>query len=149
MVAKASSESPALGVSYSVQLDDKRNIVAQTYVPVDCTPVELDAILNKVGDAVDRQAAKYSIKALERSLRMQQKQLKRVTEDLAFQDDKNQNAFRAAGKKGQFRLTNEQETHRANVFITQTRFQEEIDDLKREIAEAKAIFDGSNGGANR
>lgn len=138
----------ALGFSYSVQVDDKRNIVLQSHVSLDCSPAELNAALDKMGNAVERQAARYTVIALRRSLAMQKKQLRRVTEDLVRQDEISHSAFRAAGKKGIFKLTEQQEVHRANVLVTQGRFKEEIEDIERELAAAQAIANGTNVGPN-
>lgn len=144
MVAAVKSDNPALGFSYSISLDDKRSVVLQTFLPHDCAGSQLDAMLDKMRVSVERQAAHHSIPQLKKSLAMQRKQFKRVTEDLAFQDDMAQAAFKASGKKGTYRLTSEQEKHRSNVKITQARFQEEIDELVKEIAAAEAVVNGAN-----
>lgn len=154
---KASSDSsiqpdgavPALGFSYSVTLDDKRSIVLQTHIPIDATVGALNEILDKMRQATERQAAHFRIVDLKRSLHMQQKQHRRVTEDLANIDTQQQAAFIASGKKGQFRLTNEQENHRRNVLVTQQRFVEEVEEIQREIRAAEelsnATYSGSTG----
>lgn len=151
VVASKSSvaDATALGFSYAVQLDDKRALTFQCFVPVDCPTSDLDTVLDKMAIAADRQSARYHLKALRRSLAMQEKQHRRVTQDLQFQDEANQNAFRAAGKKGQYRLSNEQETHRKNVLTTQARFVEEIEEIKREIKETEALAHGAHSSANR
>lgn len=140
---------PALGFSYSVTLDDKRSIVLQTHIPIDATVDALNEILDKMRQATDRQAAHFRIADLKRSLHMQQKQLRRVTEDLHNIDAQQQASFTTSGKKGQFRLTSEQEKHRQNVLITQQRFNEEIEEIKREIKAAEelsnATYSGSTG----
>lgn len=135
----------ALGFSYSITLDDKRQLVLQTHLPLDGTVGDLNNALDKMASAADRQAARYLVKALRKSLSLQSKQLRRVTEDLATQDDNNQAAFKRANKKGEYRLTNEQEMHRRNVLVTQQRFKEEIADIEREIREAEAIANGIDG----
>lgn len=140
---------PALGFSYNVKLDDKREIVLQTHLPIDATVGALNEILDKMRQAAERQAAHFRIADLKRSLHMQQKQYRRVSEDLISIDAQQQAAFTASGKKGQFRLTNEQENHRRNVLITQQRFVEEVEEIKREIAAAEeltnATYSGSTG----
>lgn len=148
MVAKAVSEVAALGFSYSITLDDKRSLVLQTHMPLDCAAADLNNALDKMSRAADRQAARYMIKALQKSLGMQKKQLRRVTEDLQRQDDVNRSKFVAANKKGEYRLSNEQEAHRNNVLVTQERFKEEIADIEREIKAEEAISNGVNSGSD-
>lgn len=149
MVAKVESEAgadAALGFSYEVKIDDKRAVTLQSFLPNSCSQGELNALLDKMSNAADRQAAKHHIKALKRSLSMQTKQLRRVVEDLGRQDDLNQAAWKRANKKGDFRLSNEQEAHRSNVLVTRERFKEEIEDIQREIAETEALANGSDRG---
>lgn len=135
------SKEPGIGFSYSYQIDDKRSVVFQTFVPQDCAPAVFNTLLDKMGEAVDRQAARYSVKALKKNLAMQEKQLRRVTEDLKQVDDMALAKWQQSNKRGDYKRTNEQEVHRKNVVTTQERFKEEITDLQREIAEAEAVAD--------
>lgn len=137
-------DEPALGFSYSITIDDKHSIVMQTFLPRRCSLTELDEVLDKTRVAVERQANIRMIPQLRKSLKLQQKQFQRVTQDLAFQDELNQTAFKAAGKKGIFRLSNEQTQHRANVLVTQTRFKEEIADIERELADLEAAINATH-----
>jgi hypothetical protein len=135
---------PAIGISYGIQIDEKRNIVMQAFVARDCDAVEFNRVLDKVAAAMDRQAARYGLKALRKSLAMQQKQLRRVTEDLFNIDERNQTLFKASGKRGEYKRSTEQEAHRTNVLTTQKRFQEEIDELKAEIFEAEKVLENAS-----
>lgn len=143
-----SGDVAALGFSYSITLDDKRSLVLQTHLPLDCAYGDLAGALDKMAHAADRQQARYHVKALKKSLAMQSKQLRRVTEDLARQDDINQAAFKRANKKGEYRLTDTQEVQRNNVLVTRERFREEVADIEREIAEAELIANGTYVGPN-
>lgn len=147
-VTGVSPDVAALGFSYSITLDDKRQLVLQTHLPLDGSVGDLNNALDKMSRAADRQAAKYLAKALRRSLAMQTKQLRRVTEDLAHQDDASQLAFKASGKKGVYRLNDQQEANRRNVLVTQERFKEEIADIERELKETEAIANGVDGGTD-
>lgn len=135
----------ALGFSYSIQIDDRNSLVLQSHLPLDCPPSAIDAALDKMANAVARQGAKFTIIALKRSLKMQTKQLRRVTEDLALQDEASQLAFKVAGKKGSYQLNQQQEIARRNVLVTQLRFKEEILDIEEEIAAAEKLANGSDG----
>ena len=136
------SAEPALGFSYSIQLDDKKSIVLQTFLPRSATLPELNKILDIMGDAAARQAARALVKQLQKSLMLQTKQLRRVTEDLVAVDSNQQIAWKAAGKNGPFKHSDTQEAHRKSVLPRQERFREELEELKREIAEQEAILKG-------
>ena len=59
---------PALGFSITANIHDRSQIVAQSFVPFDASDDQVNAALDKVMRALDRQAAKYQIKDLKRKL---------------------------------------------------------------------------------
>jgi muconolactone delta-isomerase len=147
-MAKAASDvvdtgaEPALSVLYNIVLDDQKTLALQTYLPVSCKPKELNELLDRMSAAADRQAAQGKIVKLKRSLAMQAKQLRRTTEDLNAIDGRFEAMWKKAGKKGEFRLTTEQEAQKRNAHTTQARFGEEISEIKQEIADLEALLKG-------
>ena len=58
----------ALGISVNAQVDAGRQIVFQTHIDVDTSQEDLDALLDKLNVAADRQVAFYEIPVLEKEL---------------------------------------------------------------------------------
>lgn len=139
---------PALGVSYSIALDASRNVVMQTHLSRDDTAAVIDELLDKLIAAGERQAAALRLKDLRRQKSLQEKQLRRVSEDLVRIDEQSQNAFKTSGKRGDYRRSSNEEAHRGNVLVTQERFKEEITALDHMIADCEAQV-GTDSSTNR
>lgn len=125
----------ALGISYSVTLDAQRSLVFQTHVERDVEPSAMNAVIDKMVAAANRQYATVELKNVKRQLEIQKTQLRRVTEDLSRLDDQARDAWTKAGKRGEFKLARNEEMHRENARVTQERFKEEITKLEVEVAE--------------
>lgn len=52
---------PSIGISYTVELPNKKGLVMQSFVPRDCPVSDLDGVLDKIRNAAERQ---YSVEAL-------------------------------------------------------------------------------------
>lgn len=141
-------EAVAIGVSFSHQVSTERSIVMQTHVARDSSDTLLNAVLDKMRDAIDRQVAGHRVKELRKSLEMQKKQLRRVKEDLIRIDAQSERAWLIAGKKGPYKPANELVQHRENARVTEERFKEEIRDIENEIAAMEAV-QNADSGANR
>lgn len=142
-------KTPAIGMSVSHQVAEDRNVVFQSHVAADCATEELNAFLDKVFIASERQKARVSLPALRKRLQHLQKVHVRVAEDLFRLDSEAQNArdamiaaHLAAGRRGEPKLSAAQQGHkqkndadRLNARTSYERHQEDIDDLKKEIAE--------------
>ena len=74
---------PAIGFSVTVQLDDKRAIVAQTHVEQEASEGKINATLDKVFNAIERRSMMYELEMWKRKLYSDQKniiELQRSTE---------------------------------------------------------------------
>ncbi len=76
-------KAPALGMSIQVDLGSGRIATLQTFVDSTCSIFELNAMLDKMTGAGDRQRAHYKIEELERDLKQEQKLLAQHADDLA------------------------------------------------------------------
>src|SRR3974390_700610 len=48
---------PSIGISYQIQTRPSRTLVLQAFVERDCAPADLNALLDKLRDAAERQQA--------------------------------------------------------------------------------------------
>lgn len=74
---------PGLGFSMQVDLGAGRVCTLQTFLPNDCSIDELNAMLDKMTKAGDRQRAHYNIEGLLRDLKKFEKEQEQALEDLA------------------------------------------------------------------
>ena len=132
----------ATAITLSVALAEGRSLVLQTYLGRDQPLEDYHRLLDALGMAADRQQARYKLENLRANLELHEKQLKHSKEDLprveAETHKRAQEAWKASGKKGDYKLTT-QETqqlaaHKNNFAINTKRFEEEIAKLKVEIA---------------
>ena len=133
---KGLASAPALGVSLKIQLDPMRELVFQTHVERD--DPSLNAILDRVTGAGDRQAKKYRLITLRRELDINENRLKDMREDLVQIDRREQEEWIRSGRKGDFKLSSTQREARKNAQITDARGQEIIGRIKDEIAQLES-----------
>lgn len=79
--AEEKPAAPALGFSIQVDLGAGRNAVLQTHLPNDASLDDINAMLDKMSSAADRQKARYDIDALTRTLEADEKMLAQARED--------------------------------------------------------------------
>lgn len=142
---------PAIGISYSVQVDDKRSLVFQTFVPQDADVKAINNLTDKLELVAGRQEAKNNMVKLGKELDMHQKTQARLVDDLARIDNK---ALIAGtnSTRGQARSRDEilkQDAERTNAQTTLKRFKEEIERIEREIIVEKARVDGTSSTTDR
>lgn len=126
---------PVLGISISVNLSQLHAITLQTHVAQDEDPTKaIDGMTRQA----DRLIARYRLKDLRKNLKLNETQLKHQIGDVARIDAMHVNDFRRSSKKGEFKLTSQQEAQKNTALVTRSRFEELIADLKTEIAEVEA-----------
>jgi hypothetical protein len=131
---------PALGLSLSVNLDKQgqRTLVLQTHVEREASAEDLNAVLDRMARASDRQAAYYELDQERAFLRQEETQARQLAEDLQRIDKTNAARFAASGRKGEYRANPKEEQERNNVVGTQKRYAEAIEARKARIAELEA-----------
>jgi hypothetical protein len=138
---------PAIGISYSAQTGDGRNLVFQTHVPQDCLADQLDGIVDKLRKAADRQLQFGKIDTMNQELEMKDRIIKQLVEGIAAVDAKSEtvvvspNGSGRRYQKNQVGLTNPNEVQqRKNALISleaETKWRNEIvqkrDSLRAEL----------------
>lgn len=163
-------QSPALGMSLQVDLGAGRVCTLQTFVPSDCSSVELNQMLDKMTAAGARQRSSYKIEELERDLEKFEKEqaqghddLKKIDDDFvaaqakreddALQATKRADAFesaaadawRAKGGRGDYAAKGTDKTNlervRGGVEKTKAEIQVAVEEHAKSIAAAKDVLD--------
>lgn len=80
-MSEAPNTAPALGFSITAAVGEHRQVVFQSFVPLDAKPAEINAALDKVADAVDRQQARAQLPELRAELEKHQVTLRQFRED--------------------------------------------------------------------
>lgn len=124
---------PALGFSITSNITDRSQIVVQSFVPLDASDSEINAVLDKVMKALDRQRAKYLVDDFRLKLTMEENSLasqRRVLEDRVAQLANLKNTYQqeheTSGRRSAFKLD---ERQKANVDRVQT----DIENMKKTV----------------
>ena len=75
------SEAPAIGFSISVQIGEKQSIVAQTHIDQSASLSEINATIDKVQAALERQKLKVDLADWRKKLAYDEKKLRQIKED--------------------------------------------------------------------
>lgn len=128
----------ALGFSVNVQVDGNRQIAFQTFVSRDGPLGDLNAALDKITKAADRQVAKYMLVSLRKELRQREQAVKDQAEDLARVEAENHKRWDDSGRKGPYKLDAKESAALNNIEISKGKFIADIADIKARIAENEA-----------
>lgn len=148
-------DTPAIGLTVNHAVAENRSIVAQTFVPFDCAQAELDAALDKIFKASERQVARVRLPQAKADLDRLQRAYERASEDLERLDAEH-NASQALyakqaierGRrdpvKGAQALAFEarNKADRDNTVTSLKRGRQDIDRLTEEIAELESKIAG-------
>lgn len=135
-----SGEDIALGITFQVAMDEKRSLVIQTHTIRDAPAEELNGVLDKVADAVDRVSNRYRLRELllirEGHMRDLEQQMEGVTQTEARWEHE----WSESGRRGPIKLTGTQESARAqakgmqdNLRRTVLRIDVEIEKVKKAL----------------
>lgn len=121
---------PALGFSITANINQKRQIVVQSFVPLDAEPAEISKVLDKALDQIDRAENRYLLRDLKLVLENDENTLKQHVEKVADLQNAYQREWMASGRRGDFKLAGVQKTNVENV-------QKTIEGLKDRVARTK------------
>ena len=138
------SEAPALGISLSHQIDQERSIVFQTHVERDVSDAQLNAVLDRVVKASERQSAKVRLPQLNQRLILEEQAFKASSADLERLDAESHERHTQSGRKGPHRYSEKDLTDRKNAVTVIDRRRDLIKSLHTQIAETQAAIDGDH-----
>ena len=142
---------PAIMLSMDHQVDDGRIIRFSTGIPRDVPVAELNALLDKLAAATDRQRAKYEIQRLEEGLKREEKLYVQQQEDLVRLDEEAKARYAAGNRRGEWsldKLTGAQLKDRENAEVSIARRRDMILASREQVAKLKATIHAHDGGAN-
>ena len=157
-MTETASNTPAIGLSVTHTVAEDRNIVAQCFVPMDCTAKELNTALDKLFAASSRQKALVRLPQARKDLARLHKAYERANEDLVRLDAEAaaaaQGAARAAAVSGrrneskpsaqEIARLERNKNDRESAVTAIKRGLRDIDDVKIEIAALEAEIVGSD-----
>lgn len=129
---------PTIGISVSRELPGKQNLVLQSLIDRDCPSDKLDAILDKMRIASDRQFAFGAIVQLKLQLEQEEKMAADHAMRMAQVDENMKAKWNASGRKGDLRLTDKEQQDQRQAYAHAEESKKRIAKVKAEIAEFQA-----------
>lgn len=133
------ASAPALGFSITANIHGSAQIVAQSFVAFDADDATINAALDKVMLAIDRQQAKYQVKDLRRKLEQEDMALRAQIEKVADFQNAAAAEHNASGRRGEFKPSKQQEVGLENHRKTIEGMKYNVERYKVNIAELEAL----------
>ena len=146
MPVKSPAEVTAIAVSFDHQLSDGRILRFHTGIAEDASAEELNALLDRLTAASDRQAARYKLQALQADLVKNERMYQERAEDVIRIDAEAEAAYGRSNRKVPWspdQLTPKQKQDRDNVAIMGKRLKEMILEQRGEIAQLQQVVNGA------
>lgn len=137
-VTTASKEAPALGITWQVGIDDRRQLVIQTFIERDCGDEELASLLNKCTNAGDHIARTYELRGYHIEKAGLQKELARLMEDRSNTEDRWREEHARRGRRGPFELAAPQLKYQQDNTSMQEQRKQRLSRIEAEIEAIEA-----------
>lgn len=134
---------PTIGISVSRELPGKQSLVLQSMIDRDCKPEVLDAVLDKIRIASDRQFAFGAVQQLKLQLEQEEKMAADHANRMAQVDANIKANWSKRGKHGDPQMSQKelQEQHQAHAHAEESK--KRIAKVKAEIAEFQSKINGA------
>lgn len=129
---------PSIGISYTCELPGKKALVMQSFVPRDCAAKDLDAVLDKVRVAADRQFAFGAVVQLKLQLEQEIKMASDHAARMAQVDENMKAKWNSSGRKGDLKLSQNEEQAQRQAYAQAEESKKRIAKVKSEISEFEA-----------
>lgn len=129
---------PTIGISVSRELPGKQNLVLQSLVNRDCEQKDLDAVLDKLRIASDRQFAFGAVVQLKLQLEQEEKMASDHAMRMAQADENMKARWNSTGRKGDLKLSQKEEQDQRQAYAHAEESKKRIAKVKSEIAEFQA-----------
>lgn len=145
--ARTVKADPALGASYQFTLDKegRRQIVFQMHVSVDTPRADIDALLDKIAGAADRQQAVYELREAYEALDGHKRALKGILEQRELLDSKAAEEYVQSNRKGEWgldKLSAPQKQQRLAIEQQIAKWREGLDRWAADIDRLKPLVNG-------
>lgn len=132
----AATQTVALGVSLTTNVDGQTQVVFQTHVPVDTPDGEINALIDRVFGFTERLQKKASLAILKKRESDLSKGVRRAQEDMVSLDEKHKLAREVSGadrRKVPDRVEKSQLTDRLQAQAAIDRWKEDLKDTRDQI----------------
>lgn len=130
----------AAAVTLTASISSNRQIVLQTYLDRDANVSVFHEVLDKFSKAIERQEAKSNLEENLANLAVEELQFKNAKEDYANIEPRSQKLWEDRGKRGPWKLGNDEAMQKQTAKITIDRFGQAIDKRKAEIRKLQAVI---------
>ncbi len=130
---------PALGFSITANIHGSAQIVAQSFVPFESDDAAINAALDKVMKAIDRQQAKYQVKDLKRKLEQEEMVLTDQVQKVANLQNTAVAEHAASGRRGEYKPNAQQSAGIENARKTIEGMKFNVERYRVNIAELEAL----------
>jgi TolA-binding protein len=135
----------ALGVQFSAGIGKEKSLVLTAGVPLDMPYAGINAILDKIAAAIDRQELKYRLRDMTDFIEKCEGDLERNRVQLATYRSAVEATFSVSGRKGEFQPTGRQKAELDNYSNSEThliaqirKLREQADDMRKKIEKVEA-----------
>ena len=129
---------PAIGFSIDCKVNDRRAMVIQTYLPIDAEPKAINALLDRLLVAADRQEVRYRLKDMRLLLEKAEAELPMHEKKLVEFEGSAVRKHQESGRRADFVWKGNDATNRDNLIQSVAMARVNIDRIKKGIAEAEA-----------
>jgi protein involved in temperature-dependent protein secretion len=126
---------PAISVQYSTTIGQTRNLAITTGLPLDCTKSQLDALLDRLVAAGDRQRAKHDLEQTRALLKNEEQNLHLHRQQITVQEMQFHSVFQQRGRKGDWKPTGSEAQTLTNLAKNVDNSVERIKKLRADIEE--------------
>ena len=131
---------PSIGVSYNVQIAGSKSLVLQTFVARDADIAALNAALDKMRVAAERQAAFAALVDLQKELKQNEEFQARHAERMAQVDENLKAAWGRGNRKGDIVLTAKERTEQQQAYANAEELKRIHAKLVKSIADVEATI---------
>lgn len=134
-LAKSKIDIPAISVQYSVAFSEQRHLTLTTGVPLDADPEEINPVLDKLVDCVERQRDRYNLIQARNLLLNAEQDLHNHQVQYSSQEAGYMADWSARGKQGEWKPVGAQKQQLDNLKKNQENTGERIRQLQKTIKE--------------
>jgi hypothetical protein len=135
-------KTPSIGISYQIQTRQSRQLVLQSFIDRDCEPAALNALLDKMRVAGDRQLAWEKIDDTKLAIKQEYLNAEQQRVAIEKEDSVIKNEWDRGNRKGDVRLTTHQLQKQREAYQTAENIKLRIANLNEALAEFEARVAG-------
>lgn len=137
--AVVAEEIPAIGISYTGHVARDRQLAMQTHLPQSASAEALNAMLDKIKLAFDRQVAFAEIRRLEAEIKAQEKIGAQQADMINSVDQRIKSEWDRTGKRGDPQLSSKDKRDQEQAYLNGKEIQRRIEILRADLAKQQAL----------